>query len=42
LLDYPAPPPDSADIKFYDKWVSSEKETKVSDVVERWWRQDRS
>lgn len=42
LLDYPAPPPDSADIKFYDKWVASEKETKVSDVVERWWRQDRS
>ncbi|MGA9408481.1 MAG: ATP-binding protein [Bacteroidota bacterium] len=42
LLDYPAPPPDSADIKFYDKWVASEKETKVADVVERWWRQDRS
>jgi hypothetical protein len=42
LLDYPAPPPDSADIKFYDKWVASEKETNVSDVVERWWRQDRS
>ena len=42
LLDYPAPPPDSADIKFYDKWVASEKETVVSDVVERWWRQDRS
>ncbi|HTY10476.1 MAG TPA: ATP-binding protein [Bacteroidota bacterium] len=42
LLDYPAPPPDSADIKFYDKWVGSEKETVVSDVVERWWRQDRS
>lgn len=42
MLDYPAPPPDSADIKFYDKWVASEKETKVSDVVERWWRQDRS
>ncbi len=42
MLDYPAPPPDSADIQFYDKWVSSEKETKVSDVVDRWWRQDRS
>ncbi|HTR80638.1 MAG TPA: DUF87 domain-containing protein [Bacteroidota bacterium] len=42
LLDYPAPPPDSADIKFYDKWVASEKTTNVSDVVERWWRQDRS
>jgi hypothetical protein len=42
LLDYPAPPPDSADIKFYDKWVASEKETNVSDVVERWWKQDRS
>jgi DNA helicase HerA-like ATPase len=42
LLDYPAPPPDSADIRFYDKWVSSDKDTVVSDVVERWWRQDRS
>ena len=42
MLDYPAPPPDSADIKFYDKWVASEKETVVSDVVERWWRQDRT
>ncbi|HTX19812.1 MAG TPA: helicase HerA-like domain-containing protein [Bacteroidota bacterium] len=42
LLDYPAPPPDSADIKFYDKWVASEKQTVVSDVVDRWWKQDRS
>ena len=42
LLDYPAPPPDSADIKFYDKWVASEKVTNVSDVVDRWWKQDRS
>jgi hypothetical protein len=41
MLDFPAPPPDSADIKFYDKWVACEKETIVSDVVDRWWKQDR-
>ena len=41
MLDFPAPPPDSSDIKFYDKWVACEKVTIVSDVVDRWWKQDR-
>ncbi|MDE3056403.1 MAG: ATP-binding protein [Bacteroidota bacterium] len=42
MLDFPSPPPDSSDIKFYDKWVASEQPTVVSDVVERWWRQERT
>ena len=41
MLDFPQPPPNSSDIMFYDKWVSAEKETIVSDVVERWWKQER-
>jgi DNA helicase HerA-like ATPase len=41
LLDFPAPPPDSADINFYDKWIAGEKPTIVSDVVDRWWKQER-
>ena len=42
MLDYPAPPPNSADIRFYDKWVAADRPTDVSDVVDRWWKQDRS
>jgi DNA helicase HerA-like ATPase len=42
MLDYPAPPPNSADIKFYDKWIACENPTNVSEVVDRWWKQDRS
>lgn len=40
-LDFPQPPPNSADILFYDKWVSAENPTNVSEVVDRWWNQDR-
>ena len=42
LLDYPAPPPNSADIKFYDKWIACENPTNVSEVIDRWWKQDRT
>ena len=40
-LDYPQPPPNSSDILFYDKWVAAENPTDVSDVVNRWWKQER-
>jgi DNA helicase HerA-like ATPase len=42
MLDYPAPPPNSSDIRFYDKWISSDHPTIVSDVVDRWWKQERT
>ncbi|MGE5315207.1 MAG: ATP-binding protein [Acidobacteriota bacterium] len=42
LIDFPAPPPNSSDIRFYDKWVEAEVPTDVRTVVHRWWKQDRS
>jgi uncharacterized protein len=41
MLDFPNPPPNSSDIMFYERWKHREYETSVSDVVERWWRQER-
>ncbi len=41
-IDFPNPEPESADIRFYDKWKQSGAETVVSNVVDRWWKQDRS
>lgn len=41
MLDFPEPPPNSSDIMFYDKWVAAENPTDVSDVVNRWWKQER-
>lgn len=41
-VDFPNPEPDSADIKFFDKWKQSSVRTNIADVVERWWKQDRS
>ncbi len=41
MLDFPEPPPNSSDIMFYDKWVGAENPTDVSDVVNRWWKQER-
>lgn len=40
-LDFPQPPPNSSDIMFYDKWVAAENPTNVSEVVDRWWKQER-
>lgn len=42
MLDFPSPAPNSSDIKFYERWKHREYETSVSDVVERWWRQERA
>jgi DNA helicase HerA-like ATPase len=41
MLDFPNPAPNSSDIMFYERWKHREYETSVSDVVERWWRQER-
>lgn len=41
MVDYPDPPPDSFDIKFFDKWQKSEQTTDVKDVIDRWWKQRR-
>lgn len=41
MLDFPQPPPNSSDILFYDKWVAADAPTDVTDVVRRWWNQDR-
>ncbi len=42
MLDFPHPPPNSSDILFYDKWVATENPTIVGDVVDRWWKQERT
>jgi hypothetical protein len=40
-IDFPNPEPESADIKFYDKWKKSEARTKINEVVDRWWKQEK-
>jgi uncharacterized protein len=40
-IDYPVPEPDSGDIKFYEKWKQSEAQTKIGEVVTRWWKQEK-
>jgi len=40
-IDFPNPEPESADIKFYEKWKKSEARTKISEVVDRWWKQEK-
>jgi DNA helicase HerA-like ATPase len=40
-MDPPNPEPASADIKFFDKWKTSNTSTSVSDIVRRWWYQER-
>jgi DNA helicase HerA-like ATPase len=40
-IDFPKPEPESADIKFYEKWKKSEARTKITEVVDRWWKQEK-
>lgn len=40
-IDYPNPEPDSSDIRFFDKWKQVEAKTEISQVVQRWWKQER-
>jgi hypothetical protein len=41
-IDYPNPEPESADIRFFDKWKQSGVQTNIPQVVERWWKQERT
>jgi hypothetical protein len=41
-IDAPKPEPTSADIRFFDKWKMSSVPTDVTDVVRRWWNQERA
>ncbi len=42
MIDMPAPPPASGDIKFFEKWRKKEADTNVADVVNNWWKQIRT
>jgi len=41
-VDFPNPEPESGDIRFFDKWKQSGVKTSVSEVVDRWWKQERT
>jgi len=41
-IDFPNPEPNSSDIKFYDKWKQSDAKTDITEVVEKWWKQERT
>ncbi len=41
MVDFPAPTPNSADIKFYEKWIAYDTPTSIPDVIQRWWKQER-
>jgi hypothetical protein len=40
-IDFPNPEPQSADIKFFDKWKKSEAPTNLEHVINRWRKQER-
>jgi len=41
-IDFPDPPPRSADVQFFDKWKQPGTKTDAADVMERWWSQQRT
>jgi hypothetical protein len=41
-IDMPDPPPASSDVRFFDKWKQTGVKTDPSEVMERWWNQQRS
>ncbi|HEY4612616.1 MAG TPA: ATP-binding protein [Bacteroidota bacterium] len=41
-IDQPSPEPDSSDISFYNQWKKSDGKTDPSEVMERWWKQQRT
>ena len=41
-IDQPSPEPDSSDISFYSQWKASNGKTDASEVMERWWKQQRT
>ena len=40
-IDMPNPTPDSSDVYFFDKWKKQEAKTDASEVMERWWSQQK-
>ncbi len=42
IIDIPSPRPSSGDVKFYERWRTKQADTNVNNVVEKWWRQERS
>ncbi|MCI0708149.1 MAG: ATP-binding protein [Ignavibacteriae bacterium] len=41
-IDQPSPEPDSSDINFYNQWKASYGKTDAGEVMERWWKQQRT
>ncbi len=41
-IDQPNPEPDSSDISFYSQWKKTDGKTDPSEVMERWWKQQRT
>ncbi|HTP79594.1 MAG TPA: ATP-binding protein [Bacteroidota bacterium] len=41
-FDLPNPTPDSADVQFFDKWRQKGAKTDASEVMERWWNQQKN
>jgi DNA helicase HerA-like ATPase len=42
FVDLPSPLPASGDVKFFERWRNKQTSTNVQNVVERWWKQERS
>jgi hypothetical protein len=41
-MDMPNPPPESIDVRFFDKWRQPGERTNAQEVMDRWWNQRRS
>lgn len=41
-IDPPNPEPDSSDISFFNQWKKTDGKTDPSEVMERWWKQQRT
>lgn len=41
-IDPPNPEPDSSDIHFFNQWKKTDGKTDPSEVMERWWKQQRT
>lgn len=41
-IDVPSPTPQSSDVKFFDKWKKTDVRTDATEVMERWWHQQRA
>ena len=41
-MDIPNPPPESIDVRFFDKWRKPGEKTNAKDVMDRWWNQKKT